>query len=135
MATVTIEGTDYDQAIIGSDALADIQAQSLSAFRWAYLMFSAFILSCGVTHLISIVNIWIPAYYLDGFAKAVTAVTSVATAVLLWPLIPKAIAQTRPGQLLFIHRRLERGDPAIRQKKRRAGIVPIHIRKKTNLSP
>ena len=43
-------------------------------FRWIYLMFSAFILACGTTHLMSIVLIWQPLYWLDAGLKALTAI-------------------------------------------------------------
>ncbi len=60
-------------------------------FRWLYLMFSAFILACGTTHLMSIVLIWRPLYWLDAGLKALTASFSIATAILLVRLIPRAL--------------------------------------------
>src|SRR5690349_12530007 len=38
-------------------------------YRWLFLMFGAFILACGTTHLISAVTVWIPLYWLDGWVK------------------------------------------------------------------
>ena len=58
-------------------------------FNRLFLMFGLFILACGTTHFISLVNIWYPVYRLDASALAVTAGISLATALLLWPLIPK----------------------------------------------
>jgi signal transduction histidine kinase len=57
----------------------------------AYL-FSAFILACGATHLLGIWTMWVPQYGLEGAVKAVTAIVSVATAVALWPLLPRIMA-------------------------------------------
>lgn len=57
-----------------------------------FRLFVAFIMLCGITHLASILVIWYPAYYLEGLFKLATALVSVTTAIVLWPLIPKAIA-------------------------------------------
>ncbi len=58
-------------------------------FDWIFLMFSAFIFACGTTHLIAILNIWRPAYWFDAWLKLGTALISLATAVFLWPLLPR----------------------------------------------
>lgn len=68
-------------------------------FRWIYLMFSAFILACGTTHLMSIVLLWHPMYVLDAMIKALTAIVSVATAILLVRLIPDALKLPSHQQL------------------------------------
>lgn len=60
--------------------------------RGVFRLFVAFILLCGITHLSSIVVIWYPAYVVEGMLKMATALVSVTTAILLWPLIPKAAA-------------------------------------------
>ncbi len=60
-------------------------------FNWIFVMFSLFIFACGTTHVLSIVTIWKPLYWLDAQLKALTAIVSIATAVALWPLIPKAL--------------------------------------------
>jgi PAS domain S-box-containing protein len=72
-------------------------------FNRIFLMFSAFIFACGTTHLMAVVNIWEPVYWLDASLKGVTAVISVATAALLWPLIPKAVALPSPAQLARVN--------------------------------
>ncbi len=69
------------------------------AFHWAFLMFAAFILACGTTHVMALWTLWMPVYWLDGAVKALTAIASVATAAALWPLIPKALAIPSPAQL------------------------------------
>ncbi len=61
-------------------------------FRWVAYLFVAFILACGTTHLFSILTLWVPAYGFEGIVKLITAGLSIATAVLLWPLIPKILA-------------------------------------------
>ncbi len=69
------------------------------AFGWVFWAFAAFILACGTTHVFSIWTLWNPDYALEGLVKAVTAVASVFTAVMLWPLLPKLLALPSPGQL------------------------------------
>jgi signal transduction histidine kinase len=69
------------------------------AFDWMFVCFAIFIVACGTTHLMEILNIWEPTYWLSGVIKALTAVVSVATAILLIRLIPQALALPSPGQL------------------------------------
>ena len=68
-------------------------------FGWMAILFAAFILACGATHLIAIWTIWHPDYWLDAFVKLVTAIISVITAGLLWPLIPKFLRLPTTEQL------------------------------------
>ncbi|MEH2320124.1 hybrid sensor histidine kinase/response regulator [Nostoc sp.] len=68
-------------------------------FDWIFLLFSAFIVACGTTHLIEIWTLWHPTYWLSGFVKAVTAIISLITAVQLVSLVPQALALPSPAQL------------------------------------
>lgn len=68
-------------------------------YRWVLALFAAFIVACGITHLLAIWVVWNPDYWLDGTAKAVTAGVSVLTAALLWPLLPKLLALPSPTDL------------------------------------
>jgi PAS domain S-box-containing protein len=68
-------------------------------FNWIFVMFAAFILACGTTHLVGVWNIWQPFYRLDGLIKLATGIVSIATAITLWMLIPRAIALPGPAQL------------------------------------
>ncbi|MEA5604889.1 ATP-binding protein [Nostoc sp. UHCC 0252] len=68
-------------------------------FDWIFLLFSAFIVACGTTHLIEIWTLWHPTYWVSGFVKAVTAIISVITAVQLVSLLPQALALPSPAQL------------------------------------
>ncbi len=64
-------------------------------FRWMFVAFGVFIVACGLTHLSDIVVVWNPIYWVDGTLRALTATVSVATAILLPPLIPKAMELVR----------------------------------------
>jgi signal transduction histidine kinase/CheY-like chemotaxis protein len=69
-------------------------------FGWIFWAFAIFIMACGFTHVLSIVTLWVPIYGIEGIIKALTAVASVITAAILWPLLPKILAIPSPSQLL-----------------------------------
>lgn len=77
------------------------------SFNWIFLMFAAFIFACGTTHFMSVWNIWHPDYWLDASIKLATGVLSMATAVLVWPLIPKALALPSNAEMKTVNRALE----------------------------
>lgn len=68
-------------------------------FNWMFLLFAGFILACGTTHFMSIWTMWHGTYRLDGVIKLITAIISMVTAVLLYPLIPRALQLRSPRQL------------------------------------
>jgi signal transduction histidine kinase len=68
-------------------------------FGWIFWAFAIFIMACGVTHVLSIVTLWVPVYGIEGVIKALTAAASIVTAVTLWPLLPKVLALPSPSQL------------------------------------
>ena len=76
-------------------------------FGWVLMLFSLFIFACGTTHLMGIWTIWNPDYWLDAAIKAVTAAVSLATAALLWPLVPKVLKLPSMKQLEEAIRQLE----------------------------
>lgn len=76
-------------------------------FKGVFLMFAAFIISCGLTHLAAVWTLWYPAYWLAGGLKLFTAIVSGYTAIELVPLLPKAIAVPSPTQLEALNRELE----------------------------
>lgn len=58
--------------------------------------FVAFILMCSLTHITSVVTIWTPVYYLQGWIKALTAAVSFVAAIQFWRIsgrIAKATEQ------------------------------------------
>src|SRR5580693_3509140 len=68
-------------------------------YHWMFLCFAVFIVACGTTHLMEIWVIWHPTYWLSGAIKALTAVASVPTAILLVRLIPQALQLPSPSML------------------------------------
>ncbi|HEY9633022.1 MAG TPA: PAS domain S-box protein [Coleofasciculaceae cyanobacterium] len=77
-------------------------------FNWIFLLFGAFIIACGTTHVMEIWTLWHPTYWLSGFLKAITAVVSMYTAAELIPLVNQALALPSPAQLEAANRELER---------------------------
>jgi PAS domain S-box-containing protein len=67
--------------------------------RGVLALFSAFIFFCGLTHVMDIWTIWQPDYAVQVLSKGATALISVATAVVLWRLIPQALKIPSVGQL------------------------------------
>ncbi|CAK0761038.1 two-component system, sensor histidine kinase and response regulator [Azospirillaceae bacterium] len=54
-------------------------------------LFGAFIVTCGITHAMSIWVLWAPDYGVEALTKMVTAAVSLPTAILLWLLMPAAL--------------------------------------------
>ncbi|WP_348521911.1 hypothetical protein [Bradyrhizobium sp. BR13661] len=65
-------------------------------FGWLFWAFAAFILACGLTHVLSIYTLWVPIYGIEGVVKAITALASIGTAILLWPLLPRLLRIPSP---------------------------------------
>lgn len=76
-------------------------------FRGVVRMFSVFILACGVTHFMSVFNVWNGYYGIQGVLKAITALASIATALMLYPVMPKLLALKSPRELEHSNRALQ----------------------------
>lgn len=68
-------------------------------YRSVFILFGAFILACGTTHLMEAIIFWWPAYRLAGVIKLLTAVISWATVMALIPIAPKVLAMRSPEEL------------------------------------
>ena len=78
------------------------------AYKAIGALFGIFICACGVTHLIAVWNIWNFAYWLEGWAKVITAAVSALTAILTWPLIPRLLALPSRDELTHSNGELQR---------------------------
>ena len=76
-------------------------------FNWILWMFSLFILSCGTTHLMEVWNVWHGSYMVAGVIKGITALMSVATAMMLLPLLPRVASLPAQIHLLELNWKLE----------------------------
>jgi len=87
-------------------------------FNWMFLCFGMFIIACGATHVMEIWTLWTPVYWLSGVIKAVTALASVPTAVLLVKLVPRALVVPTPRQLSEAHHQLRVAHEALESRVR-----------------
>ncbi len=78
------------------------------AFSGIFWCFAAFILLCGGTHFFSILTFWYPYYGAEGLLKAITAIVSAATAVILVVLVPRILTLPSPQTLRVANAALER---------------------------
>lgn len=85
-----------------------VHARKDLQFNRMFVCFAVFIVACGTTHLLEIWVIWYPAYWLSGIVKAITAVASVPTAILLVRLVPQALQLPSPSALRVANAELER---------------------------
>ncbi len=69
-----------------------IKQRRIVLFPELIALFVAFIFLCGTTHLVSIYTTWYPAYEQQGWLKALTALVSITTAIVLIPKLPRLVA-------------------------------------------
>ena len=75
-------------------------------FTWVFALAAAFILACGTTHFVHIIGLWKEVNWWQAFADSVTAIVSLCTAILMWPLLPRILAIPSPEQLRVVNRKL-----------------------------
>lgn len=71
------------------------------------MLFASFILLCGITHAFMIVTLWVPIYPFVGWLKLATGLVSMATAIMLFRLIPDIIRLPSPAALESANRGLQ----------------------------
>jgi Cu+-exporting ATPase len=77
-------------------------------FSWAIVLFGAFILVCGTTHFVHIIGLWWSVDWWQALVDSITAIVSLATAVIVWPILPKLLAIPSPEQLRLINSELQK---------------------------
>ncbi len=70
------------------------------AFKWLFLLFATFITACGFTHVIKIWTFWHQDYWLEAGLDLFTGLTSFATAIAVWRVLPLALKIPSPTQLM-----------------------------------
>jgi signal transduction histidine kinase len=76
------------------------------SFDWAIALFAAFIVLCGTGHVLDIITVWYPIYYVQGGVRALTAMVSLATALAIIPLVPRLLSMKSPEELQAANDRL-----------------------------
>jgi signal transduction histidine kinase/ActR/RegA family two-component response regulator len=90
VSTDLLIGVSY-VVIASTLAFFVFRARRRLPFSWMFLAFGTFIIACGATHFMEVWTLWWPDYWTSGGVKALTAVASVATAIALPPLVPRAL--------------------------------------------
>lgn len=75
--------------------------------RGLVVLFASFILLCGLTHLLSIVTLWVPIYPYVGLVKLATGIVSAITAITLFGLVPTLVKLPSPAQLAETNAKLQ----------------------------
>ncbi len=76
-------------------------------FSKVFVLFGAFIVLCGVGHLLDIWTLWHPDYWISGIERGLTAFVSCYTALQLIELLPQFLALRTPEQLEAINQELQ----------------------------
>jgi signal transduction histidine kinase len=105
-------------------------------FSWMILAFGTFIIACGFTHLMEVVVLWKPLYWLSGDVKLLTAVASVITAITLPPLVPNIQTLIRSSKTAEEYRtrieatnhELSESNMALQDEVRRRSLVEQRLR-------
>lgn len=103
-------------------------------FSWLLVLFSSFILLCGLTHVYSIYNIWVGSYGGQGVLKAITALASIGTAFALIHVLPK-VATIPTTEELAEARESANQETIRRIQLEAAHREEAHLREATNASP
>ena len=77
-------------------------------FTWIIFLFGLFILACGTTHLIHIIGLWKQVNWWQASVDAFCALISLATAVVVWPYLPKILAIPSAKQLKMVNEELRK---------------------------
>jgi diguanylate cyclase (GGDEF)-like protein/PAS domain S-box-containing protein len=92
-------------------------------YRWIVILFGVFIIACGVTHLIKIWNIWNHAYWLEAWVGLFTGLVSAACAIVLWPILPRALTLPSPHDLQEAFRSLSRRHQQLMESENRYRLL------------
>ena len=84
-------------------------------FGWIFWLFLAFILATGLSHLATLIALFGSPLGLQELVKATTALLSLATAAVVWVLVPRALALLGNGELRLLNAELLSGIEAERQ--------------------
>jgi PAS domain S-box-containing protein len=97
---------------------------------WIFQCFAVFIVACGLSHLMEIVTLWYPLYWLAGGVKAVAALSAVTTSVLLLNWIPRALLIPNSSSLQRANMDLEReiGERTRAEERLRLANTTLEIR-------
>lgn len=76
-------------------------------FDWMFVCFGCFIAACGATHLMEVVTLWTPVYWISGGVKVLTVFASLPTAILLARAVPQILEMPTAEEMRVAHEELE----------------------------
>ena len=69
-------------------------------YPWFFLLVGSVVfITCGTSHLVSAIVIWEPIYGISAVVKAITALASVATGIVIWFVLPFFLRLPSPSML------------------------------------
>ena len=77
-------------------------------FTWVIFLFGLFIMACGTTHLVHVIGLWWPVNWWQATIDSICAIISLATAVVVWPILPKLLSIPSPNQLRMVNTELQK---------------------------
>jgi signal transduction histidine kinase/soluble P-type ATPase len=77
-------------------------------FTWIIFLFGLFILACGTTHIVHVIGLWWEVNWWQATFDAICAMVSVATAVVVWPVLPRLLSIPSPNQLKMVNSELRK---------------------------
>ncbi len=77
-------------------------------FQHLHWLFAGFIVTCGITHLLHVVELWYPVYYFEAVMDILTALISIVAAVILWRLLPTLVSLPSTHQMIEANRELQK---------------------------
>ncbi len=90
--------------------------------RNIFIVFTIFIWFCGLRHVLEIIAVWVPIYYLQGIFKIITGLLAITTLTLFFRSLPQVLGIDKTNSLEKINARLleeiaerERAQVALRQ--------------------
>ena len=89
-------------------------------FRGVFLIFAVFVAVCGLTRLLSIYTMWVPAYELEALTKTFLALISIPVTAVLLLSLPRIVASPTRVQLANAYARLEE---EVRQRREAEAMV------------
>ncbi|GAB4463527.1 MAG: hypothetical protein OHK0037_16280 [Elainellaceae cyanobacterium] len=98
-------------------------------FSRVFVLFSAFIVLCGIGHLLDIWTLWHPDYWFSGLERALTALVSCYTALQLVELVPKFLEFKSPEQLERLNLQLAQ---EIEQRKQAESLLEARVQERTS---
>ncbi|CAH2572270.1 multi-sensor signal transduction histidine kinase [Planktothrix agardhii CCAP 1459/11A] len=76
-----------------------VRQRQNSSYSSIFILFSIFIFAFGINHLMAILTLWYPVYWLSEGLKTIPAIISVVTACTIIPLVPKLLKLRNPDKL------------------------------------